>query len=95
MGTLVNPANAPKQHAVFMNFTDRELREGVDRLTNNLDNWKMPIGCIIQKEDFEKCHAACIFYLGCPLIVIREKETTCGTKWLDVWAEGYYNAVGA
>ena len=95
MGTLVNPANAPKKDAVFVNFTQRELKEGIDRITANLDNWKMPIGCIIQKEDFEQYNAACIFYCGCTLNIIRETETLCGTKWLHVWAKGYYNAVGA
>lgn len=80
---------------IFGGFTHSELKQGFDRITDNLDNWKMPIRCTIQKEDFEQFNAACIFYCGCVLNVIMERETSCGTKWLDVWAEGYYNAVGA
>lgn len=53
-------------------------------------NWKRPIDCWIDADDFDDCSAAAVWFTGAPLTVIG----TSFTK-LHVVGPGYYAAVGA
>lgn len=70
------------------------LRTRFDYLTQDVDNWKMPFGRTIPAKHYEEYNEAAEFYTGASLEITRRYKEF-GIQYLDVYCEGYYNAVGA
>ena len=80
----------------LLTFTTQEridvLKEKFDVLTNDMDNWKMPIDTVILVNELNDMRDACAFFTGSELYVVEQIENK---PMFRVKAEGYYNAVGA
>lgn len=70
------------------------LRTRFDYLTQDVDNWKMPFGRTIPAKHYEEYNEAAEFYTGASLEITRRYKEF-GIQYLDVYCEGYYNAIGA
>ena len=70
------------------------LRARFDYLTKDVDNWKMPFGRTIPAKHYDEYNEAAIFYTGASLEITRRYKEY-GVQYLDVYCEGYYNAIGA
>lgn len=68
------------------------LREKFDTLTEGMDNWKMPIDTVIPINELNDMRDACAWFTGSELYVVEQVENK---PMFRVYAEGYYNAVGA
>ena len=72
-------------------FTRSELSKAFDKLTANLDNWKMPIHTHIHIGEWYLMIDACEFFTGSKLWQVKD----LGLGMMEVKADGYYKAVGA
>jgi len=68
------------------------LREKFDTLTEGMDNWKMPIDTVIPINELNDMRDACAWFTGSELYVVKQIDNE---SKFHVYAEGYYNAVGA
>ena len=69
------------------------LRTRFDYLTRDVDNWKDEFGCTIPAKHYDEYNEAAIFYTGAVLEITRRYKEY-GVQYLDVYCEGYYNAIG-
>jgi hypothetical protein len=68
------------------------LREKFNTLTEGMDNWKDPIDTVIPVNELNDMRDACAWFTGSVLDVVEQIENEPKFR---VYAEGYYNAVGA
>jgi len=68
------------------------LEEKFDILTKGMDNWKMPIDTVIPISELNDMRDACAWFTGSELQVVKQIDNE---PKFHVYAEGYYNAVGA
>ena len=80
---------------VHAGFTRAQLEAAFEKIKPASGNWKDPIRATIAREDFRACDAACVFYCGCSLRVVRTGRTSLDDIRWTVTAPGYYAAVGA
>lgn len=72
-------------------FTRGELKTAFDKLTEGMENWKMPIHTRIHIGEWNLMIEACAFFTGSNLWQVRD----LGLGMMEVKADGYYKAVGA
>ena len=72
-------------------YTRKQLTEAFDKLTDGMDNWKMPILKLIHKDEFDISNEACIFFTGSSLKDAGIDENDC----MLVSAAGYYETIGS
>ena len=72
-------------------YTRGELKIAFDKLTENLDNWKMPIHTNIHIGEWYLMIEACEFFTGSKLWQVKD----LGQCMMEVKADGYYKAIGA
>lgn len=75
----------------FNDFSLDELGEAFDKLTKDMDNWKMPIHTTIHVRDWPVMEAACMWFTSSTL---QEIAVIMPDRLLEVKADGYYEAVG-
>jgi len=68
------------------------LTEKFDKLTEGMENWKMPIDTVIHTSELNDMRDACEWFTGSKLYV---KEQVSNKLEYRVMAEGYYNAIGS
>jgi hypothetical protein len=68
------------------------LTEKFDKLTEGMENWKMPIDTVIHTSELNDMRDACEWFTGSELYV---KEQVSNKLEYRVMAEGYYNAIGS
>ena len=72
-------------------YTIGEFQEAFDKLTQNMENWKMPIKATIRVAELTLMSEACTWFTGSELY-----QTYCnGDGTMEVSADGYYMAIGA
>lgn len=76
---------------VYKNYTQEKISEGFDLLVEGMNNWKMPIKTTIKAEDFQWASDACAYFTGS----ILEKQVETFEGDIVVYADGYYNTIGA
>ena len=75
-------------------FTRRELSKAFDKLTTNLDDWRMPIHTRIHVDEWYLMSEACELFTGSKLWHAYYLETLLMERFLIVVkADGYYKAV--
>lgn len=72
-------------------YTRGELSKAFDKLTENLDNWKMPIHTTIHIGEWNLMIEACKFFTGSQLWQVKD----LGQCMMEVRADGYYKTIGA
>jgi hypothetical protein len=72
-------------------YTRGELKIAFDKLTENLDNWKMPIHTNIHIGEWNLMIEACVFFTGSKLWQVKD----LGQCMMEVKAEGYYKAMAS
>jgi hypothetical protein len=55
-----------------------------------IHNWKDPIDCWIQKNQFNDCNQAAIFFTGAPIEIVERSY-----NMIRVVGAGYYATIGA
>lgn len=73
-----------------LGYTKTQLTVAFDKLTEGMDNWKMPISSTIHISDWNVMCEACAFFTGSELYQTYDN----GDGTMNVEAEGYYNAIG-
>ena len=68
------------------------LTEKFEKLTEGMENWKMPIDTVIHTSELNDMRDACEWFTGSKLYV---KEQVSNKLEYRVMAEGYYNAIGS
>ena len=68
------------------------LTEKFEKLTEGMENWKMPIDTVIHTSVLNDMRDACEWFTGSKLYV---KEQVSNKLEYRVVAEGYYNAIGS
>ena len=68
------------------------LTEKFEKLTEGMENWKMPIDTVIHTSELNDMRDACEWFTGSELYV---KEQVSNKLEYRVMAEGYYNAIGS
>lgn len=68
------------------------LTEKFEKLTEGMENWKMPIDTVIHTSELNDMRDACEWFTGSKLYV---KEQVSNKLEYRVVAEGYYNAIGS
>ena len=81
-------------NAVAATINHQNLRLRFDYLTDGMENWKMPFGKTIEAKHYDEYNEAAIYFTGAELEITR-RFTLAGLQFMDVYCEGYYNAVGA
>lgn len=76
---------------VYKNYTQLQLAKAFDKLTEGMENWKMPIRAIIHTSEWPIMQDACVYFTGSELWQIYDN----GDATMEVAAEGYYNTIGA
>jgi len=76
---------------VFKNYTQGQLSKAFDKLTQGMENWKMPIRTIIHTSEWPIMRDACVYFTGSELWQLYDN----GDATMEVAAEGYYNTIGA
>jgi len=61
-----------------------------DRLTEGMKDWKMPIRKIIPNQLLTPMRAACEYFTGTELHVVRQLSKTYPLTDVEVTAKGYY-----
>lgn len=72
-------------------FTRGELKTAFDKLTEGMENWKMPIHTRIHIGEWYLMIEACAFFTGSNLWQVKD----LGLGMMEVKADGYYKAIGA
>ena len=52
---------------VFKNYTQGQLSKAFDKLTQGMENWKMPIRTIIHTSEWPIMQDACVYFTGSEL----------------------------
>ena len=68
------------------------LKEKFGVLTEGMDNWKIPNDTVIPINELNDMCDACAWFTGSELNVVEQIENESKFR---VYAEGYYNAIGA
>ena len=68
-------------------FTRGQLKTAFDKLTEKLDDWKMPINTVIHIKDWYLMIEACSLFTGSQLWQVKD----LGLGLMHVKADGYYN----
>lgn len=74
-----------------MRYSNEELKEAFDRLTEGMENWKMPIKAKIRLYEWYLMEQACIHFTGSELY----QTFDLGEGWIEVYADGYYLTIGS
>ena len=72
-------------------YTIGDFQEAFDKLTQNMENWKMPIKATIRIAELTLMSEACTWFTGSELSQTNYR----GDGTMEVSADGYYMAVGA
>ena len=72
-------------------YTQKQLHSAFEKLTDGMENWKMPIRTKIHISDWNIMCEACIYMTGSELWQIYD----LGEGIMEVAADGYYNTIGA
>lgn len=72
-------------------YTRGELKTAFDKLTEGMENWKMPIHTNIHIGEWNLMIEACEFFTGSKLWQVKD----LGLGMMEVKADGYYNTIGA
>jgi hypothetical protein len=70
------------------------LKEKFDKLTEGMENWKMPIDAVVPIRELDDYRDACEWFTGSTLYVVKQvNEPNFGD--MRVKADGYYIAIGS
>lgn len=72
-------------------FNQDELKTAFEKLTEGMENWKMPIHTAIHISELNLMIEACEFFTGSNLYRVKD----LGLGMFEVKADGYYMAVGS
>jgi|TARA_B110000259_G_C13993493_1_gene393497 hypothetical protein len=72
-------------------YTIGDFQEAFDKLTQNMENWKMPIKSTIRIAELTLMSEACTWFTGSELTQTNYN----GDGTMEVSADGYYIAIGA
>ena len=72
-------------------YTRGELKAAFAKLTEGMENWKMPIHTVIHISEWTLMREACEFFTASTLYQIQD----LGEGKMYVMADGYYKTVGA
>ena len=71
---------------VYNGYTQGQLIEAFNKLTEGMEDWKMPIRSVIHTSEWNIMQDACVYFTGTELF-----QTACnGDATMNVAAPGYY-----
>ena len=74
---------------VHKGFGLGQLQTAFDKLTEGMDDWKMPINTNVHIGEWKLMIAACEFFTGSKLWQVKD----LGLGMMHVKADGYYNTI--
>ena len=74
---------------VHKGFGVGQLQTAFDKLTEGMDDWKMPINTNVHIGEWKLMIAACEFFTGSKLWQVKD----LGLGMMHVKADGYYNTI--
>jgi len=72
-------------------YTRGDLGKAFDKLTEGMENWKMPIKSTIMISEWSMMNEACAWFTGSTL----NKVKVIDPGMIEVEADGYYLTIGA